>query len=105
MGRNNVRRHIVCRMLDRGKGIDFFPHRQYDYAARMLPGGPADAYASLYDPVDLAKTLVDAALFVVALDLAERCLICQRTDGPRAERLPGAENHLGIFMGLALVIA
>ena len=57
MRRYRVRRHIVCRMLHRGKGIDLLSDRQNNDTARMLSGGPAHADTALHDPVDLTVSL------------------------------------------------
>ncbi len=104
MRRNNIRPHIVCRMLDRRKRIDFLPHWEHDDAARMLPGRTPDADTALHNPVNFTKTLMNAALLVIALDIAKRGFICQCTDRARPKRLPGAENNLGILVRLTLVI-
>ncbi len=105
MGGDDIRRHIVCGMLYRGKRVDVLPHWQHHNAARMLPGTPADAGASRHNAVDLAHPLMPAALFVIVFHVAEGSLVRQRADGARPVRLPAAKNHFRIFMRLTLVLS
>ena len=100
---HDVRIHIVGRMLYRRKGIDIFPHRQNHDPARVLSRAAPNPGASLNDPVDFAHPLLLAPLFEIVLHIAEGRLVRQRADGAGAERLPCAENHFCIFMGLTLV--
>ena len=104
MRRDNIGIHIICRMLYRGEGIDIFTERKNDDTARMLSGGSPDTRTSLYDPVDLAVSLVHATLFVIIFHITERCLVRQRTDGSGTEGLSRTEDNLCIFVCLTLVL-
>ena len=104
MSRYRIRRHIVCRMLYRSKGIDRFAQGQDNDTARVLSCGSADTCTSLHDPVDLTVPLAGAALFIVFFYIAKCRLICQRTDGSCTEGLSCTEDNLRIFVRLRLVI-
>ncbi len=103
MGGYNIRGHIVSRMLDGGKGMDFFPQRQHNNPAGMLPRGAPDAHAPLHNPVNLAAALAHPPLLIIIPDIAKCRLICQRSDSSGPVRLPITENHFAVGMGLALV--
>ncbi len=105
MGGNDIRRHIVGRMLYRRKGVDILPHRQYHDTARMLAGAPADSRASRHDAVDLTDTLMPAPLLIIVPHITEGRLVRQRTDGPGPVSLAAAENHLRVFVRLTLIFA
>ena len=47
MSRNNIRSHIICRVLYRCKLIDVMPVRQYHNSSRMLSRTPSDPRTSL----------------------------------------------------------
>ena len=100
----NIDRHIICRMLNRGKCINLFPHRKNNDTTRMLSCSTAHADTSKYNPVNFTVSLMYTALFIIIFDITECRLICQRTDGSRTERLTGAENNLCVFVCLTLVI-
>ena len=70
----------------------------------MLAGRPAYTDAALHNAVDLAVSLMDTALLVIALYKTKRSLICKRTDGPCTEGLAFSEDNLGIIMRLTLVL-
>ena len=98
-------RHIICRTLHRGKGVDFLSDRQHYNTARMLSGGTAHAYTALHNTVDLTVSLVDAALLIVTLYKTKRGFIRQSTNGSRTECLPFSEDNLRVIVGLTLVLA
>ncbi len=102
---DNIGRHIVGRMLDGRKGMDFLANRQHDNAARMLAGRPPYAHAALDDAPNLAVALAHAPFLIVILDIAKGRLIGQCANRPRAVGLPIAKNHLAVSMRLALVLA
>ena len=104
MRRDNVRGHIVGRMLNRRKGMDFLSVGQHHDTARMLACGTAHAHTALHDPVDLTVPLVLASFLVIILHITEGRLVRQRADGSGPEGLSLSENHLGVFMGLGLII-
>src|SRR5699024_1906003 len=97
MGRNDIRIHIICRMLHRGKGVDVLTVRKNDNSSRMLPCTSPDSRTSLYDPVDLTVSLPAAPLFIIVLHKSECGLVRQGTDGPRAERLPFSKDDFRIL--------
>ena len=105
MGRDGGCGHIVGRVLHRGKGINLLPQREDNDAARVLSRGPAHAHAALDNPVDLAVSLSGAPLLVVFLHIAVGRLVRKSADGAGPEGLSLAENHLGVVVGLALVLA
>ena len=82
MSRNNIGCHIVGRMLNRCKGINLFPHRQYYDTSRMLSGGSVDSHAALHNPVYLTVSLMHTMLFIIILYITECGFICQRTNVP-----------------------
>ena len=104
MSRNNIGCHIVGRMLNRCKGINLFPHRQYYDTSRMLSGGPVDSHAALHNPVYLTISLMHTMLFIIILYITECGFICQRTNGSGTESLSRTKNYFCIFMGFTLVI-
>ena len=104
MSRNNIGCHIVGRMLNRCKGINLFPHRQYYDTSRMLSGSPVDSHAALHNPVYLTISLMHTMLFIIILYITECGFICQRTNGSGTEGLSRAEDNLSIFMSLGLVL-
>ena len=61
----NVHRHIVGRMLDGGKGINLFSHRQHHDTTRMLSRSTTHPDTSKYDPVNFTVSLMYAALFII----------------------------------------
>ena len=103
MSSDDIRRHIVCRMLNRREGIDVLPHRQHYNTARMLAGTSSDTCAPLHDPVDLAVPLMDLMFIIIFLYIAKRSLIRHGSDGPRPVGLSVAKDHLRVFMGFTLV--
>ena len=100
MRRHNVRGHIVGWVLYRGERIDGLSNGQHNDPAGMLSGGPADAGAPQYNPVDLTVSLAAPPLFIVFFYITKCCFICQRSDSSCPVCLPGAKDHLGIFMCL-----
>ena len=105
MGGDNIRIVVVGGMLHRSEGVDILPEGQHDDASRVLARGPADAGAAQDNAVDLAVPLVKAPLFIIFLHVAEGGLVRQGADGSGSEGLSGAEDHLRIFVGLALVLS
>ena len=76
----NIDRHIICRMLNRGKCINLFPHRKNNDTTRMLSRSTTHPDTSKYDPVNFTVSLMYAALFIIIFDITECRLIRQRTD-------------------------
>ena len=70
----------------------------------MLSRCTPDADTSLNDPVDLTISLSLSMLLKIILHIAVGRLICQSTDGSRAERLSFPEDNLRVVMGTALVL-
>ena len=105
MGRNNVRGHIVRRMLDRRKGTDILTVRQNNDSSRVLPCRPAHPGTSLYNPINFTISLMDAPLFKIIFHIPERCLICQRSDRPRPERMSLSKDYLCIFVRITLIFS
>ena len=105
MCRNNISRHIICRMLHRSEWVDIFPVRKYNDSSRMLSGTSADTGTSLNNPVNFASSLSCSPLFKIVLYIPKCCLIRQRTNRSGTERLSGSENDFRIFMGITLIIS
>ena len=103
MRRNNIRRHIVSRMLHRRKGIDIFPERQDDDPSRMLSRTSPYSCTSGNDPVDFARSFARSLLFKISFHIAESCFFRQRADRPRPISLSRSKNNFRILMSLALV--
>ena len=103
MRRDRLRRHIIRRMLYRGKRIDHLAERQNNDTSRMLSRCPPYADTSLNDPVDLTISLSLSMLLKIILHISVGRLICQSTDGTRTERLSFTEDNLRVIMGAALV--
>ena len=104
MGRDDVRRHIVGRMLDGRKGIDLLAQGQDYDTARMLARGPADTGTALQEPFDLAVALMDLFPLKVVLYIPVGCFVRYRRDGAGLKSLAVAENNFRVFMGLTLVL-
>ena len=103
MRRDRLRRHIIRRMLYRGKRIDHLAERQNNDTSRMLSRCTPDADTSLNDPVDLTISLSLSMLLKIIFHISVGRLICQSTDGTRTERLSFTEDNLRVIMGAALV--
>ena len=104
MGGDDVRRHIVGRMLHRRERIDILPHGQHYDTAGMLPGASSDTGTSLDDPINLAVPLMDLVFVVVIFHITESSLVRHRRDRPRTVSLSMAEDYLRVFMRLTLVL-
>ena len=104
MCRDRIRRHIICRMLDRCKRIDLITNRQYNDTTWMLSGRPTHADAAGENTFDLTTALMYATLFKIFFHLSISSLIRQCTDRTCTERLPCTEDNLRIFMCLTLII-
>ena len=105
MGRRDIRRHIVRRMLYRRKFIDIVTMRKHDDTSRMLSGTSPYSGASLADPFDLAAAFPKSPLFIIIFDIAVCGLIRQRSDRSRFERMSLAEQNFRIFMSFRLIIS
>ena len=100
---DNITVYVVCRMLNRGKFLDFFAHRKYDDTSRMLPCCTPDSSASLYNSINLAVTFMHAALFKIVLHITECSLLRKGTDGSCFEGLAFAKDNLCVSVGICLV--
>ena len=105
MGGDDVRGHIVGRMLYRRKAVDLLAQRQNDDAAGVLARRPVDAHTARRDPLDLTASFSNAFVFKITPDITESRLLRHGTDGARPERLPGTENDLRVFVGITLVFS
>ena len=103
VGRDDVGRHIIGRVLHGSKGIDIFPQRKDDDAARMLAGTPPDACTACKQTFDLTVSLGDPFIFKIMLDVAVGGLVRHGRYGSGLEGLLMAENNLGIGVGFGLV--
>ena len=103
MRSNNIRSHIVCRMLHRGKGINVLPQRKYNNATRMLSGTSTNTGAPLTNTVNLAATFMTATFFVIFFYISIGSLICKGTYGTCSIGLSCTKNYFGIFMSLRLI--
>ena len=105
MCRNNISRHIICRMLHRSEWVDIFPVRKYNNSSRMLSGTSADTGTSLNNPVNFASSLSCSPLFKIVLYISECGFIRKGTDGSRLEGLTFSEYNLCIMMGIGLILS
>ena len=103
MRRNNIRRHIIGRMLYRSKRVDFLSHRKYNDTTRMLSGRTLDAGTSNRNTVNFTAALGNAALFKIFAHKSICRLIRYRTNGSRTVRLSIAKDNLSILMRLTLI--
>ena len=101
----NIDRHIICRMLNRSKCINLFPHRKNNDTTRMLSRSTTHPDTSKYDPVNFTVSLMYAALFIIIFDITECRLIRQRTDRSCLKGLSLPEDNFGVFMCLTLVLS
>ena len=101
MGRRDIRRHIVRRMLYRRKFIDIVTMRKHDDTSRMLSGTSPYSGASLADPFDLAAAFSKSPLFIIIFDIAVCGLIRQRSDRSRFERMSLGRTKLPYIMSFA----
>ena len=104
MSRNRCSRHIVCRMLYRGKSIDLLTHRKNNDTSRMLSGRSPDADTSLYNTVNLTISLVDSTLLIIVFDISKCGLVRKCTNRSGTERLSVTENNLTVSMGFTLIL-
>ena len=100
---NDVTVYIVCRMLHRGKLLNFLSNRKYNNTSRMLSCGTADSGASLYNSINLTVTFMHAALFEIVFHITERRLLRKGTDGSCFEGLAFTEDNLCVSVGVCLV--
>ena len=98
--------HIVGRMLDGRKGGHFLPVGKHHDAAGVLSRGTAHLGAAHGDALHLRPAHAgDAVLLVVPEHIAVGGLVLHGADGPRLVGLALAEDHLGVGVGLGLVIS
>ena len=105
MGGDDIRIHIIGRVLYRREGVDILSDGEHDDTAGVLSCGTADTGTSFHDPVHLTVPFMDTVLLIIFFHIAKSRLGRQRTDGPGTEGLACAKDNLRIFMRLALVIA
>lgn len=105
MGCDNIRVHIVCRMLNRTKLKDLMVVRTDYDAARMLTRRPLYARTVLRKSVFLVFIYRNVSLFKIFRDIAVSGLFRYRAYGPRLENVFITENNADVFMRLRLVFA
>ncbi len=105
MGRDDVAVRVVGRVLHRAEVRDVLVLRHDDKAAGVLAGRALDAYKAERQAVFLGLSGRDPALFEIFFHIAVGSLLGQGADRPRAEDVVRAEEHLGVFVGLGLVLA
>ena len=98
-----IRCHIVCRMLDRRKGVNILAHRKNNDSSRVLSGTSSDTRTTAYDTVNLTATFLDSSFFVIILNISIGSFIRQSSDCTGTVCLSRSENNFGIFMCLTLV--
>ena len=101
----DVDRHIVCRALYRGKGINVLPHRKNDDTARMLSGRPVDSDTAGGNAVDLTASFMYTALLKIILYISVCRLVGKCTDRTRFKCLSLTEDNLRVLMRLTLVLS
>ena len=72
VGCDNVRRHIVGRMLYRSKGVDILTVGKNNDSSRVLPRTSADSSTSLHDPVNFAIPLSASPFLIIILHKSKR---------------------------------
>ena len=105
VGCDNVRRHIVGRMLYRSKGVDILTVGKNNDSSRVLPRTSADSSTSLHDPVNFAIPLSASPFLIIILHKSKGRLICQGSDGPGTEGLSLSKNNLSILMRVTLIVS
>ena len=105
MGCDNIRVHIVCRMLNRTKLKDLMVVRTDYDAARMLTRRPLYARTVLRKSVFLVFIYRNVSLFKIFRDIAVSGLFRYRAYGSRLENVFITENNADVFMRLRLVFA
>ena len=103
--RDDIRLHVVGRMLHRRERVDVLAEGQHHNAAGMLARAPADTGDALRQPLHLALAPVPSPLLEIILHITESGLVRQGGDGARPEGLARAEDDLRVLMGLGLVLA
>ena len=97
--------HIVCRVLDWCKGMDFLPDwKNYD-SSRVLSCRTSDTCTSLRYSHYLTVALGHSALLKVFADIAVCCLVGYSADSPRLKGLSLSENNLSVRMCLRLILS
>ena len=105
VGRDNIRLHIVGRMLHRREGMDLLAQGQNDDSAGVLARGTAHTYAALGQTADLAVSLLLAFVLKIMLHITESRLLGHRCNRPRPESLAFTENNLRIAVGVSLIVS
>ena len=102
---NDIRCHIICRMLHRCKRINILAQRKYDNTSRMLTGTSADTGTSLHDPVNFTVSLSLTSLLVIVFHITECRLVRQRSYGSGTVSLPRSEDNFCVLMRITLIIS
>ena len=105
VGRDDIGRHIVCGMLDRGECVDILPQRQDNDSARMLTGASPYTRTTREKPFDLAVSLCDTLIFEIVLYISVCGLVRHGGDRTGLKGLFVTENNLGIGVCLCLVLS
>ena len=105
MGRDNIGRHIICRVLDGSEGVDVFTQWQNDDSTRMLAGTAADTGTARQQALDLTVALGDPFIFKIMFHIAVGGLVGHGRYGACLEGLLVAENDLGVGVGFGLVFS
>ena len=96
---------VVRRVLDRAEVGDVLVLGDDHKAARVLARGALDAHKAQRQAVFLRLGGLDAPLLEILFHIAVGGLLGQGADGASPEHMVGAEERLGIFVGLGLVLA
>ncbi len=102
---DDIRRHIIRRMLYRCKRVDLFAKRKYNDSSRMLSGTSADSRTPLYDTVNLTFSFTLSVFFVIILYITECGLVRQCTYRSGTECLTRTKDNLCILMRITLIIS
>ena len=101
---DNIRGHIVGRMLHRSERIDILSKRQHHNTPWMLSCTSSDPCHPCCQALHLALAPVPLPLLKIVLHIPESRLIRKGCNGSRPEGLPCAEDNLRVLMSLGLVL-
>ena len=105
MGRERAAFLFIGRVLNRRKLVDFLVPRHDHDPARVLAGRPRHTGDADDEPIHFCPADHLAPFLKVILDVAKGRLVRQGRDSPGAIDLAFPENHFGVLVGFALVIA
>ena len=103
VGGQNIRFHIICRMLYRREVIHIVITGHNHHAAGMLTSGTLDSSAANRKAVDFSRAVYQSPFFQILLYIAIGSLIGYRGNGAGLKHVVPAEQLFCITMGRGLV--